>query len=866
MMKFMEWFRKNAENDKKDAGGDLFQQKYDAFRRLLDANNRALEIIAEMETVVYDDKPFTLSLIRTQSDRLLSETAVIADQLNRLSRDKYTVLSKKTDHISELVRRDLNPSKPLEPASLVLPLQLLSLENAAEVGGKAANLGEICNRAHLPVPPGFAVSAYACQQFLDQSRLAAFIEDRLGALDVNDTEHLITVSEEIRSQILQAALPAELERAIQEAAAGLKFKLGPDFRLAVRSSATSEDSEASFAGQHSTILNVGEANLVAAYKDVVSSTFNPRAIFYRRQRGYPDQHVIMSVACIAMIDAMVSGVMYTVDPNDSRHGVVMISALWGLAEAAVDGSAPTDFFQIDKSGRRIEQLQVALKRSRLRCHPGEGVVAEPVPDSLIDKACLENSQIVELVDAGITLERHYGYALDIEWAIDHKGKLFILQARPLKRSQPFGSEINPETAVKQAMVPSDTRLLLEGGATASDGVAAGFAYVLQNEHNLHHIPKGAVLVARQTSPRYVPLMGRIQAIVTDVGSVTGHMASVAREFRIPTLVGTGNGTDVITHGEQITVDAAGRKVYLGRVEALLHERKPINPMKGSPVYRMAKTALKRIAPLNLVDSRAETFTPEACETIHDIIRYAHEISMQEMFRIGETVGAKKHQAINLRIYLPMQILVIDLGGGLALGPADRIAEIHQVTSVPFKAMIAGMKHENVNWLHDVGVSFGGLMTIVAETVLRDPMKEGRMGGPNYAVVSEHYLNFNSRLGYHFAIIDTYCGPVVNDNYITFQFKGGAADIGRRSRRAALISLILKRLGFRVEQKGDMVRSELKKYESADIRERLDMIGRLLGSVRLLDMVLADDRQVEWYVDQFFKGNYTFDPHWKQNGA
>jgi pyruvate,water dikinase len=574
----------------------------------------------------------------------------------------------------------------------------------------------------------------------------------------------------------------------------------------------------------------------------------------------------MSVACIAMIDAMISGVMYTVDPNDSRHSVIMISALWGLAEAAVDGSVPTDFFQIGKSSRMIEKSEIAIKQFQLRCRPGGGVSPERMPDELSRRPSLDNSRIAELVDAGIALERHYGYALDIEWAIDGQGKLFILQARPLKRSQPFGSETPAKPSVKAADESAGATLLIEGGSTASEGVAAGFAYVLYSEHNLHHIPKGAVLVARQTSPRYVPLMGRIQAIVTDVGSVTGHMASVAREFRIPTLVGTGNGTAVIPHGEQITVDAAGRRVYFGRVEAMLCEEKRINPMKGSPVYRMAKTALRRIAPLNLVDPGAETFTPEACETVHDIIRYAHEISMHEMFHIGDAVGAGKHRAVNLRIYLPLQILVIDLGGGLALAPEDKHAEIHQVTSAPFKAMIGGMKHEKVDWFHDVGVSFGGFMTIVAETVLRDPVKEGRMGGPNYAIVSENYLNFNSRLGYHFAIIDTYCGPVVNDNYITFQFKGGAADIGRRSRRAALISMILKRLGFKVVQKGDMVQSELKKYESADIKEKLDMIGRLLGSVRLLDMVLADDRQVEWYVDQFFKENYTFNVHWKQAGA
>ena len=132
-----------------------------------------------------------------------------------------------------------------------------------------------------------------------------------------------------------------------------------------------------------------------------------------------------------------------------------------------------------------------------------------------------------------------------------------------------------------------------------------------------------------------------------------------------------------------------------------------------------------------------------------------------------------------------------------------------------------------------------------------------MGAPSYAVVAGHYLNFNSRLGYHFTTIDTFCGDIVNDNYITFYFKGGAADIGRRSRRALLITRILKKLGFRVDLKGDMVRGEIKKYQSRFLEDRLDMLGRLLGSVRLLDMVLSDDRQLSWYEEQFIKGNYQF---------
>jgi len=133
-----------------------------------------------------------------------------------------------------------------------------------------------------------------------------------------------------------------------------------------------------------------------------------------------------------------------------------------------------------------------------------------------------------------------------------------------------------------------------------------------------------------------------------------------------------------------------------------------------------------------------------------------------------------------------------------------------------------------------------------------------MGGPNYAVVAKHYLNLNARLGYHFATVDTFCGPEVNDNYITFYFKGGAADVVRRGRRAKLIAIILKRLDFKVDQKVDMVRGELKKFESQVLEEKLDIIGRLCGSIRLLDMTLSDDRQVEWYANQFLNGNYSFE--------
>jgi pyruvate,water dikinase len=856
-LKLLDLFKKSRLGEQVPAGKGTLQMKYECFKRILSSNNTALGIIADLEHIIYKGTPFSLGYVVNQTGLLIREVFSMVEDLNALTGAKYEGLFPVTEQISETVLAELRKRKKIEQSSLVLPLEMLSLENMAEVGGKAANLGEIYNRANLPVPAGFAITAYACHHFLEHNQLGGWVEAKLKDLDVNDTESLMSVCREIQSRILSASVPPDLEQSILQGVRTLKHKIGGRLRLSVRSSATSEDSEASFAGQHSTVLNVTEEKIMPAYKEVVSSTFNPRAIFYRRTKGYSDQDVVMSVACLLMIDAKVSGVLYTVDPNDSRHPVILISAVWGLAARLVDGGSSADFYQIEKKSGKLKVADIAAKESALRPDWTDGLKEEILDIEKRNSPCLQEMQIQALVEHAMKLEEHYGYPLDIEWAIDREDKLFILQARPLRRS--VGAEEETERKSEAQSLPPATihQVLLRGGASASDGTASGPAFVIKSEETLHRIPEGSIVVAKQTSPRYVPVMGRIQAIVTDVGTVTGHMASVAREFRIPTLVGTGDATETIVNGELITVDATNRTVYRGRVESLLKKKKPRNPMKGSPIYRTVQTALKRIAPLNLSDPKDSNFTPEGCRTLHDLIRFSHEIAMREMFRISDEVHPDKSGAVPLRIPLPMKILVIDLGGGLSIGESAKEATLEDITSSPFKSLLRGMTHKDVSWTQHSGVSLRGFGAILAESMIRDPLLDGPMGGPSYAVVASNYLNFSARLGYHYVTVDTFCGPRVNDNYVIFYFKGGAADIARRARRAQLITLVLRWVGFSMEQKGDMVRGVMKKYQCNVLEEKLDIIGRLLGSVNLLDMTLNNDRQVEWYADRFLEGNYAF---------
>lgn len=860
MLKFLDMFRKSRVFESDSPAKIAFQNKYRHFQNLLAGNNRALEIMTELEQVCYGPKPFTLEYITGQAERLVSRVYDIAEDLNGLSGGRYEGLFDAVERIGVGILQELVRRKKVEKTSLTLPLQHLSLERASEVGGKAASLGEITNRVHLPVPRGFAVTAYACWHFMNYNRLFEQSEQILKGLDIDDTERLVACSREIHSRILSAPLPPDLEASLLDQMDRIVKDMGPDVQMAMRSSATSEDSEASFAGQHSSFLGVTRDRVVEAYKRVVASTFNPRAIYYRRSKGYPDDHVIMSALCIEMVDAKAAGVMYTRDPNDNRRDVVMVNAVWGLGVGAVNGSTAADYYEADKTEGAPTIIHTAHKPSRIALDEHKSLVEVPVPHEMRDQPCLTREQLKLLVEYGLALEEHYRTPLDIEWALDARDRLVLLQARPLNLDlmtiQKDAPEVAKDLSSLQARFP-DHPVLLHGGMTASRGKASGLAYVLTSEHNLLNIPEGSILIAPQTSPRYVAILGRVQAIVTDVGSVTGHMASVAREFGVPTLVGTGNATRVISHGEEVTVDATNAVVFHGRVESILERKKPVNPMKGSPAYKTAHSALKKIAVLNLVDPKAEKFSPEGCETLHDVIRFAHEMSMQEMFSISDNLEVSERFAVRVKVPLPMKIYAVDLGGGLNIPPNTAEAKMEDVLSVPFQALLRGMTHPGVQWLGAVGVDWKGFASIVTESIFSDPTLDDRMGGPNYVVVSDEYLNFNSRLGYHFAVVDAYCGPQVNDNYITFSFKGGAADIGRRSRRAILIAKILKRLGLKTEMKGDMVRGEIKKYDSPLMVEKLDMIGRLLGAVRLLDMVLSDDGRIDWYVDEFFKGNYTF---------
>ena len=398
-------------------------------------------------------------------------------------------------------------------------------------------------------------------------------------------------------------------------------------------------------------------------------------------------------------------------------------------------------------------------------------------------------------------------------------------------------------------------ILLEGGTVGAFGIGTGPVYVVRADEVPTDFPKGAVLVAPRTSSRFVSFMDKASAIVTDRGSATGHMALMAREFRVPTLVDTREATEVLKTGQLVTVDSFNARIYAGRVEPILKDLAKENPLfLNTPVYERLKEILGYIVPLNLADPKLENFNPGSCLTFHDIIRFAHEKSIEEMFRLSEREDLKKISPIRIKTPLPLNLHLLDLGGGLKRAGSHRVLPPENVISLPFKALWKGITSPGIHWAGPIGLDVKGLLSVMAQSAAQS---SNEFWDRTLALVSLNYLNFSSRLGYHFATVDSFCGPVRHNNYIAFVFKGGAADSQRRGRRARFLGIVLEELGFEVMIKEDLVRGDYRKYPELMTEEKLDHLGRLMGCARQLDMTLADENLVVWYAQAFLSGNYEF---------
>ncbi len=813
-----------------------FASRYHHFKLLLSANNKALEIMSEMEKALSGDRSFSMSFVRSQSTAVAVNVFSIVKNLDELAPDKYAELYERLKAIREGINETLAAKRLPEGDRMVAQLSEIGRDMAGLVGSKMANVGEMAGALELPVPDGFALTSAAYQRFMEETNLQAEIDRRLQSREGENLGDLYALSSEIQNLIVSTPLPEELSKAISVAYTELEERTHKGVTVSLRSSALGEDgSDTSFAGQYRSVLNVSGDNLDAAYKEVVASKYGLHAIVYRQNRGIRDEDVAMCVGVMAMVHAVSSGVTYSRNPLDAKDDSVIINSVWGLPKSVVDGSVAPDTFVVSRDPVRISRRDIRVKAQKFVCYPEEGVCRMDLTGK--EKSVLpslDDDHVTALARIALNLEAHYGAAQDVEWAVGPHGTIYLLQCRPLK-------QITAENGRKG--LPESGSAIISGGGTASPGAAAGEVFVIRKSSDVLRFPKGAVLVAEQALPRWAALLSEAAAVVTEQGSLAGHLANVAREFGVPALFGVPGAVGLLENAGLVTVDADGCAIHRGRVEEVLSNARAgrKNLMEGTAVFEALKAVVQWIAPLNLLDPDAPAFKPKNCRTLHDITRFCHEKAVSEMFAFGREHHFSERASKQLYYKVPMQWWIINLDDGFDKDVPGKLVPLENVVSVPFKSLWEGINAEP--WQGPPPVDTRGFMSVLLEASANpnlDPSMPSQYANRNYFMLSKNFVSLTSRFGFHFCSVEALVSARQGENYASFQFKGGAADLNRRVRRAHFVADVLEEFGFRSEIKDDGVFARVEGHPEALMEEKLIVLGYLLMHTRQLDMVLAND--------------------------
>ena len=823
-----------------------FKDLFVRFHQVLEENTKAMEIITEMEDKLGGEYVFDRKFLEDTVQDIKAVILRSAYHFNAITNNKYSGIYEVIESLIRQLQQELSGQLVFSHGQNVVALTQINDTMSDAVGNKAYKLSKVVQLPQTAVPPGIVVTVMGFRNYLAYNNLFDEITRLLESCRQAGGD-LEPVSQKIRLLILGSEIPPDLRQEILKAAE-LVCPDRPESGLySVRSSAVGEDGELSFAGLHDTLLNVAFRDLLSSYKQVLASLYNPAALEYRIKHQIPFSDMAMAVLYQKMVPGRVSGVIYSIDPNAPDKNICLVTATRGLGKGVVEGSAAADTLRVSREPPYpIRSSRVAGREAFSAQRP-----AEPISDSLRKeppRPCLTPETASSLVETAMILERFFKHPLDIEWSIDADGKIWILQARPLGLTR---SSRARSPALKNLLLHYP-EIIKDVGTIAYRGIGAGPVWLAREGADLSDFPTGAVLVARYSLPVLARVIPRASAIITDVGSPTGHMATVAREFRIPTIVDTGSATEILKPGQVVTVDAERNVVYQGRIEELLHHQLLEQAsFETTYEFQLLRRMLKRIAPLTLVNPEDPNFAVAGCRTLHDVLRFMHEKSIETLVRIAQDPRTLlKRGGRRLKANLPLNLILIDIGGGLEENPgkADWV-EPRQIKSLPMQALWAGMDAPDAWNTDPVAADFKGLVSSLTRTQTT-ALSGDILTGLNVAVLSANYLNLTLRVGYHFTEVDASLWPSAQNNSIFFRFIGGAADITRRSRRAVLLGSILEEFCFKVEKKGDLVIARAVNCTEEQMRAYLYVLGHLIGFLRQLDILMKDDGTVEHYFKRF----------------
>ncbi len=800
--------------------GSLLREKYEALKRLMGFDVLCHEHMAEIQSLTKNSPQEDLCATRKRISLFSKDVAGMIESLDEMTPGKYSSLRSYHKKFDFYARYLLAPPKIESSPPFVVPLEELQ-RDSLKFGTKAKHLALINNDLDIAIPKGFAISTNGFHAFIEHNNLREEIDTQLADLKLNSHDNIEKISNSLQTLLLNSEIPATLEHEIDTALARWEDTLPKPCEFAVRSSALHEDGHISFAGQYLTVLHVSRKDISTAYKSVLASKYSQEALFYRILNGLSDEETAMSVVVQEMLTPVTSGVIYTTESTAPPHqkNSLYLYAIKGLGENLVGGKATPQVWEVNRNDPHSFGT-------------GKG------KESLVT-----DTQGRYLAKVAMRIEKYFDTFQDIEWAINSDGAIYILQARKLH----IVSHKKSETKSQQILPV----IFQDDCERASPGIATGTVYHIESGYNFANLPENSILVTRDAPPHLVKVLNRVSAIIAERGSSASHFATVARELEIPFLAGVSDAFSLLQPGTPITVDAQSGTIYQGKLEATVSKKS--HTPRNSRYFRTVKEALQFITPLELIDPEADNFSPEGCRSMHDIIRFCHEKALQAMFsakRPGSGRGSLK-----LKADIPLDVYLFDVEESIAsIDTNSEIVRLEKVSSVPFQALWKGLSHPGVQWkqkpfdweAYDKIILAGGV-----------PPKRESFAFASFAVIGSDYLHFNIRFGYHFTIVDCMCGEDRAKNHCMLRFAGGGSDFDHRVLRLEYLSQSLQKLDFVVETKGDLLEAKLPGIDLNLMVAKLDMLGRLLGSAKIMDMVLKNEEMVKEYVEDFFNGRYSF---------
>ncbi len=758
------------------------------FQRIQKLNTKALEVMAEMDRALGGEYIFDRAFLESSVRELSRLAHQVVYSLNAMSRNGYVGLFDRYQSIKDVLDDILAGGLGPLGSSLALPYSSMDVEMEPLAGALNVCLAEARNRLDIMAPDGFAVTVTGCRKLAEAG---------------------------------EADFPPELAQEIDNQVKALFERRGGPVDLSVRVCCDGVDCGG--------LSGVSSEGVPAACRQALSG--------YLAAASDP-QSVQFTLAVHENVPAHVAGSVSLLATNEFPSGLFHITA------SSVNAPDQAENYFLRRT------YPFGLLSSEIYAKPVDQPIHSSIkPLSFTPKGLYRGSALLGpsflrgIAECATAFERILGYPQDLGWVRGEGDRPVIVNVSPARGLDgPAAVEFDPDDSIECADA------LLIGGETAQMGIAAG-RVVHVSEGDLDRFPHGAVAVARQASPNLSAILRRASAIVTEMGTSIGHLATIARELRIPAIFGASGAMERLPEGVEVTVDAGEKTVYRGIIEPLLASRASSSELDPTdPEYVTLRRLLRRITPLDLVDPDSIGFSARNCRTYHDIIHFAHERSIGELLKLQDHAELKNQCAGKLEIDAPIDLFVLDIGGGVSAGAQGRI-RTEDVISKPFAAFLHGLTCKET-WDREPGSLslkqiFSGLDRTFSALI-----GPAEYAGRNHAIVAENYMNVGLRLGYHYSVIDSYLSGNVNQDYVYFRFAGGFADEEHRRRRAKLIRGILESMRFKVTVNGDLVVGKLKIADSREIVSALRSLGELTGFTRQIDLAMDSDSRVDQFTRLF----------------